>query len=478
MTTTSPTGSATASLVTALGGGSGIDMQALASNLAVAQFAGRTDRLTARSETLERQISAASTLKSMMQNLASSLGDRVRVGDLSPQPQVANGGVARATLSGAPTTGGSYSLEVTALASGQVLASPAFAASTAPVGSGTLTIRFGAVSGTGFTANPDRAALDITVPSGATLTDVAGLVNAKRGGVTAYVANTTEGAKLVLKGPDGAINGFSVEATETAGEEGLAALAWTPAAPAGRLIATAADAALKIDGLATTSASNTLANVIPGVTLNLTATNTGAPTTITFANPATAITEAMRDLTAALNEVMAELNKATDPKSGDLARDSGAMAMKRSLSQLAASTVMPNAPAGAPRMLVDLGLSTQRDGTFALDERRLAATLAADPQNTAAMFTNGLFGVFATVDGLSRRFNRSSDPGTIAGSINRYTSQKAKVGEDLTKLAEQQEALRSRLSARFAVTDNQVGASKSTLSFLQNQIDAWNAQRN
>jgi len=28
------------------------------------------------------------------------------------------------------------------------------------------------------------------------------------------------------------------------------------------------------------------------------------------------------------------------------------------------------------------------------------------------------------------------------------------------------------------VTDARVGASKSTLSFLQNQIDAWNAGRN
>jgi len=32
--------------------------------------------------------------------------------------------------------------------------------------------------------------------------------------------------------------------------------------------------------------------------------------------------------------------------------------------------------------------------------------------------------------------------------------------------------------ARFAKADSQVSASKSTLSFLQSQIDIWNAQRN
>ena len=96
MTTTS----ATSSIVTALGGGSGVDMAALATNLANAQFAAKTDRLTTRSDTLDKQISAASDLKSMLLTLTSSLGDRVRQGDLSPQPKVANAAVASASLSG------------------------------------------------------------------------------------------------------------------------------------------------------------------------------------------------------------------------------------------------------------------------------------------------------------------------------------------------------------------------------------------
>jgi flagellar hook-associated protein 2 len=31
--------------------------------------------------------------------------------------------------------------------------------------------------------------------------------------------------------------------------------------------------------------------------------------------------------------------------------------------------------------------------------------------------------------------------------------------------------------ARFAAADTRISASKSTLSFLQSQVDAWNAQR-
>lgn len=478
-TTTSTTSSATSSLVAALGGGSGIDMTALANNLAVAQFAGKTDRLTTQSDTLDKQISAASSLKSMLATLSSSLGDRVRTGDLSPQPQVANTSVASGTLSGTTRPTGTYSLEVTHLASTQTLASPPFAASTSTVGSGTLTIRFGTVGASSFTEDPAHTAVDIAIPAGATLAETAVAINGANAGVTAYVANTADGAKLVFKGKEGAANGFVVEATEDPADPGLAALAWEPVtgAPA-QLLAGSSDAAFKIDGLAMTAKSNTVSEAVPGLNLTLTGTNIGSPTNITFADTSSAITTTMQDLVSVLNEVVAELTTATNPQTGDLARDGGAQALKRTLSALGTTVVMPNAPEGTPRTLGDLGLSVQRDGTFTLDTTRLAATLKANPQAAGAMFTNGLYGVYGTIDGIVRKATTASDPGSLAGSIARYTSQKTTVTADKSKLADQQETLRTTLVARFATADSRIGASKSTLSFLQNQIAAWNKSTN
>ena len=476
MTTTSATQAATSQLITALGAGSGIDMAGLAGNLATAQFAGRIDRLTNRSDTLDRQISLASDLRSMVLSLANSLGDRVRTGDLSPQPQLANSAVARASLSGTTQPRGSYALEVTALATAQSLASAAYAAATDPVGAGSLTLRFGTISGTGFIEDTGHAAVSVTIASGATLADVASAINAAGAGVSAYVASGSDGARLVLKGQEGAANAFVLEASETPGEPGLANLAWTPAGDATRLKAAAGNAQYTIDGLARTAPGNTVTEAVPGVNLALTATNTGAPTQLSFGNPGSAITSTMQDLTAALNELMGELRSATDPLTGDLARDGGARALRQSFGALAGTVVMPNAAPGAPRTLADLGLSTQRDGSFVLDTRRLSATLAADPQGAAAMFTNGLFGIYATIDGLARKASKASDPGTLAGSIARYTAQKRTVSADQATLAEKQEALRAQLVKRFAVTDSLVGSSRSTLSFLQGQIDAWNAR--
>jgi flagellar hook-associated protein 2 len=475
---------ATAALLTSLGAGSGIDMTALATNLATAQFAAKTDRLSTQSDKLDKQISAASTLKSAISNLSTSLGDRVRTGDLSSQPLIANAAVAKVAASDGGLLKGSYSLEVTTLATSQTLVSPdsaGYTAATDVVGAGTLKLRFGTTGAGTFTDDPNHAAVDITIPAGATLADVAAAINTKNAGVTAYVSNTTAGAKLVLKGSDGAGNSFALDAT---GDPGVANLAFDPTNPGtGRLLTSAGNANLKIDGLPITSTSNTLTDAIPGVTLTLTGTNSGSPTQVTFNDPSTAITSAMSDLVSALNEIATQINALTDAKTGELARDSGALALKRTFQQLTSTIIMPNAPEGTPRMLSDLGVSIQRDGTFTLDSARLAKTLKADPQATGAMFTNGINGVYATISKISSTMASTSTEtksygATLANSIAQLTKQKTQLTADQTKLVEKQETLRQQLIARFSVADTAVGASKSTMSFLKNQIAAWNNSNN
>ena len=477
--TSSAQSSAASSILTSLGGSNTVDWNALATNLSIAQFASRTDRLTTRSDTLDQRISDAANLKSALLSLSTSLGDRVRSGDLSPQPSLSNTAIARPELSGAATPSGSYTLEVTQLAKAQALAGPAFSAAADPVGAGTLTIRFGTVAGGSFTPDAAHAALDLTIPAGATLADVAGQINAARAGLSAYVANTADGPRLVIKGVEGAANGFAIESSEDPLDPGLSRLAWEPATgvPA-RLLSASADAAWKLDGLPMTGTSNRVPNVIPGLNLTLTATNIGAPATLAFADNSAAITGAMQDLTGALNELAGLVKETTDPLTGDLARDGGATALKRALSQLSGAIIMPNAADESPRTLADLGLSIQRDGTFAFDSARLSAALKSDPTGVAAMFTNGIHGVYATIDSLSRRMGSAGDAGSLAASIARYTAQKKRLATDLTDLADKQEVLRVQLVSRFSKTQSAVSASTATLTFLKNQIDAWNASKN
>ncbi len=468
----------TSNIIGALGAGSGINMAQLAADLSAAQFAGRTERLTAKSELLTRQISAASTIKNGLTTLANSLGDRVRTGDLASTPKVASSAVATASTPPGTFGKGSYALEVTQLAERQVLAGPAVTSASDVVGAGTLTIRFGTVGAT-FAADAARDPLAITIPSGSTLTDISGAINGAGQGMSAYVAQTVDGPRLVIKGPEGAANGFVIEATETAGEEGLAALAWEPVAgdPA-QLLDSAQDTLFELDGLAMRSASNETAAIAPGLKLTLTGTNIGNPTQITFTSPVSTIQTAMSDFVSALNEIAGALKEAMNPTNGDLRGDPGARALRQSLSRLTSEVVMPNATSPAPRTLADLGLRTGRDGTFTIDTARLAATLEADPEAASAMFTVGLFGVYSTMDKLARNAASTGNPGSLAGSIARYERLAEQTTEATSELIEKQEALRVQMTARFARSEGSIAASQSTLTFLQQQIDAWNGSNN
>jgi flagellar hook-associated protein 2 len=477
-TTTSSTTStsATAQIVSALGGGSGINTSQLAEQLAAAQFAPRLDQLTARNDKLTAQISSASNLRSLMGTLSSSIGSLIRTGDLAVKPAISNASVATVSK-GIATGSGTYSLEVSSLANAQKLVTPAYASSTSTVGSGTLTLRFGTVSGGGFTADAARNQVDIAVPAGATLADVATAINAANTGVSAYVANGSSGAQIVLKGQEGAANGFVIETTPDVGGEALADLAWDPATAGSRLKSSATDAAYSIDGVAYTSKSNTIEDVVAGLNLKLTATNVGNPATITFSDPSSGISTAMTDLVDALNEVASQLNAATDKTSGDLNNDPGARALRTALITLAGQKIMPNAAEGQPSTLGDLGLKTERDGTFSLDTNRLTAALKAAPQAVGAMWTTSVNGIFATVDKIARA--TSSTTGTSLGSsISRYTALQKTMTDRKTGLVEKQEALRQQLVTRFASMDTRVSGSQSTLSFLKAQIDAWNSSKN
>ena len=486
--TTADAASVGSALATALGGGTGIDMTALAGNLATAQYAGRIARIDNQNARLTAQISQATQLKSDLLTLASSVGSAVRTGALSAQPSVANSAVASATLpSGSAGISGSYSLEVLAVASPQVLNSQAFAAPTTPTGSGSLTINFGTVASSGFTPDTAHASVIVNIAAGATLSDVANAINGAGAGITAYVATSGDGAHLVLKGQQGAANGFTLSATEAAGDPGLTKLAFDPAnaaaatavgTPTATIAAAAANAHYKLDGVDRTATSNTIANAAPGLSLSLTGTNAGAPTQVTFSDPTLQISSSMQELTNALNILVGELNTNLNPAGGGLSADTGARALRRQLATLAGAKIMPNAAADAPSTLADLGLAVRKDGSFALDGARLTATLRANPQAVAAMFTTGLYGVYGTLDSLSRNLTSASDPGSLAGSVTRYTGTQTKLGTDRSALVTQQDKLRTQLVTRFAHSNAIVAASRSTLTSLQNQATAASNRSN
>ena len=470
----------TTSIVSALGAGSGIDMVALANNLADIRYTAQIEQFQARSELLEARISAASLLRNQLNELAGAVGERIRNGDLAPSASIGDPSVAQVDVGIGGEAGGNYTLEVSQTASAQTLASQSYTSDDDLVGEGTLTIRFGEVNGTTFTEDTNQVAVDITVEATDTLASLAEKIRVETD-LNAYTIDTGNGAQLVVKGAEGASNGFVLEAVGIGGGPtpgNLEYLSWNPATDAGELKRTAQNAEFEFDGVAMTSASNTITGLPSGLSLTLTGTNAGSPTNVSFADNSAQISGFMGDFVAALNDITGALDELANPLGGQLGNDSGARALKRALSGLTTEIVMPNAVADEPSTLGDLGLTIDRDGTFSLDSDRLQTTLANDPEAVGAMFTTGLFGVFATMDDLARTMSDRSDPGSLFGSEERYTGQIARIDERLEKISEQQERLRERLVSTFAAADSNIGASQSTLSFLQSQIDIWNNSNN
>lgn len=470
------------SIISALGAGSGVDFTKLAADISDASFAAQRNQVTARKTALEAQVSAASQLRGAITDLAAALGDRVRTGDLAPRGELANPAVARVSVPAGLAPRGSFNLEVTQLARSQTLLSRTFASRDALVGEGTLTLRFGTVDGANFSPDAARAALDIEVTATDTLATLAAKINAGSGGdVQAYVATGTNGAQLVMKGREGAANGFQLEATGAGGGAVTGDreyLGWSPATGAALLQSSARDAALSLDGVAMTSPTNRVTGLPGGFTLDLTATNTGAATTLSFGTSTAAMTSVMEDFVAALNDIVGQLNDLAAPVGGELGNDPGAREFRRDLAGLSSRVVMPGAPAGEPRTLADLGLALNRDGSFKLDTDRLTRALDTAPDAVAAMFTTGVSGVFSTMDRFARENSLTTDPVSLGGSLSRYEKQLVASDERLSKIAEQQEVLRERLTREFTASERRVAASQSTLAFLRQQVDIWSNSDN
>lgn len=366
------------------------------------------------------------------------------------------------------------------LAKAQTLASPPFATGDAAPGPGTLTIRLGRFSGASFTAD-SRAAIVVDVAEGQSLASVAQAINAASGGaVSASLVQSGDGTRLVLKGATGVANGFTVTAQEALLKPGLNALAYSGGgggSTAMSLGQAASDSQIKIDGITVERASNQIADAIPGVTLDLLSAAVGRSVHLSLARPAAAIGSALGDFVSALNEVRGTLATAADPKTGELRTDSAARSARRALTQFTSADLMPNAVPGAPRTLAELGVKTARDGTLSLDQAQFDRVAARDPAAVEALFAPGLYGLVAAVEKMSRTVTSSATPGSLASSIERYGRLKTTVSDERTKLDDSSARLRETMTRQFATMDSRVAGFRSTQSFLENQIKAWNASR-
>jgi flagellar hook-associated protein 2 len=333
---------------------------------------------------IQTQISALGKVQSALSSLQSALSGLSDVQSLAQNSVTTSPtGTVSATVTNAATPG-TYNLSNIELAQAQSLISTGFASDSSSLGAGTITIQVG--SGT---------AVSVNIASGQdTLTGIADAINQANAGVQATVVYDGSSYHLSLTGQTtGSAGAFTVT-----GSGGLAGFSYSPGASSGLTeLQAASDASFSLNGIPITSASNTVTGVVPGLTLNLTASGSA---TVTVTQDVSALDQAADGVVSALNNVLQTISQYSSysPSSGagPLLGDVGLQVLSNSLLS-AISSPASGAAANTPyNSLSAVGFTINSDGTVSLNDQTFES---AAQSNYGAVA--GLLGGLATANNAS-----------------------------------------------------------------------------
>jgi len=447
------------SIANNLGFGSGIDTAALVADLAAASRAPKAARLDALSRANQAKVSTLAQARSDLDGFANSLESLASGGTLRSQP-VTSDPTALSITAQSGSLLGSFSgqLVIQTLAKAQSSYSQNVASRTSSVGEGNLTLTVGANS-YAIAINGANDSLD----------GLASAINAAGSGVTASVINDAGAYRLVVKGQSGAANAFSLTA-DVGAPASLQQFA-TAAMTTGQV---ASDAAFTLDGVAYSRASNTIDDVVTGMSLILKKADPLAAISISAARPSETIKQALTDFVTVFNGLKKDMEAARKANNGSpMLR-----AFERQLNGFAAKPLTSHARINR---LSDIGISTTRDGTLTLDMARLEAVLRDNPDAVEAMFNPPRDagqsdstdpGIAFALDSLRDAAVASNGPLELVKTALKREADT--IEQNRSRMEARELAYRSRLEKQFAGMDARIGALKATQSYLEQQIKLWN----
>jgi len=166
----------------------------------------------------------------------------------------------------------------------------------------------------------------------------------------------------------------------------------------------ATDALVKVDGISYTRSSNTLTDVVPGLTLNLkgTTTFTGAAT-VDLTRDNTAIKDKFTALVTAYNDADNILTEVSNPKStldtygATLVGDSAVRTLHQQLRAMVSG--LSSTPGDNIKSLAQMGVSIDQKGVMSLDATKLDTALSDHYADVVKSFTGGYnnLGTYSTL---------------------------------------------------------------------------------
>jgi flagellar hook-associated protein 2 len=419
--------------ISSLGIGSGLDLGSLVTNLVNAERAPVDSRLNRRETNLTTDLSGVGLMRSALAGFQNSLAVLDNASSFSSRKASNSdtGAISLAVSNDAEL--GSYDIDVTNLATAQSLASKAYTGIDSVIGSGSIQITFGTITGPGFTsfsANADKAIQTITVDaSNNTLSGLKDHINSNDFGVTAAIVNDGTGYRLTLRSNDtGASSAMQITVTDSGDGipldgDGLSALAYNASAQNMTQTREAKNANLSINGLPISSSDNTLTEAIEGVTISLLAETT-TTASVNISEDSSQISSAVRGVVEGFNEMISTLNDLgrSNTESGQIGTLAGDAMLRSFTTQVRSILTSPVAGLdGGVRALADIGIRTQLDGTLSIDSARLNDAINDNPLDVLSIFAP----VGQPSDSLVRfeGFSDNTRTGTYAVNITTLASQ-------------------------------------------------------
>ncbi len=456
--------------ISSLGVGSGLDLNGLLDQLRSAE---RETLAPIKAQQTQQQakISAYGQMQSALtkfQDGVAKLNDASLYQSLSANVR----GDAFSATTSKEAQPGSFSVEVGQLATAGTLATQRVtAADTAIIDTaGPLELTF---AGLDDTNNPRTVAIDIA--AGSSLEDVRDAINAdKTAGVSASIINDGSGFRLALNSSETGADASIVSSNfETMAAGNLDADPGTIITQAGQ------DAALKVNGIDITSASNTVEGAIQGVTLNLQATTAaGQPDTLRVEQDTLKVREAVGGFVKAFNALKGTIGTLTafNSETGQAGELNGDRTVRTVESRLR-SVLSGGVPGGELSMLSEVGISLQRDGTLELDEDALSEQVSGNMAALGEFFagSEGSTGMAGQVDeALGRMLDEES--GLVSRSIEGAEGRLERLGERFTRMETSVERTIERYRAQFGQLDSMIASMNQTSTYLTQQFDALDAQ--
>ncbi|HXA82038.1 MAG TPA: flagellar filament capping protein FliD [Methylomirabilota bacterium] len=392
--------------------------------------------------TQSAEITKISTDLSNLDNAVFALNDPL--GILSSQVATSsNSAVVNATAS-STATAGSHSIIVNSLATTSSYYTGALTTTTSTITAGTFQVQVGS-----------NAAATVTVNStNNTLSQLAATINNQNIGVSASVIQDSNGYRLALVSTASGAPGDITVSGNTTG------LSFTKAI-------TGTNASLVVDGIPISSASNTVSNVISGVTLSLGSPSPATPVTVNVSPDTTQATSAINNLVSAYNTVITEINSQFNVASdgsggGPLETDNSLRDVQAQLLGALSYSVPGNS--GIVN-LASIGVNFNNDGTLSVDSSALNSALSSNfsaVQNLLQNSTNGFSQNLSTV------LSNINSPGTGILSLDLQSVTSTSQGIT-SQVADLQAALAVQQTNLTSVY-SQVNATLQELPMLENQI--------